>query len=58
MCSDIVVVMLSTLGIGAIGRVLSLLHIWLIVKDSINILIIHLGLLLKKSTIDSVGHAF
>ena len=30
--------------------------LWLCLKDSRNILIIHFGLLLKESTLDSIGH--
>ena len=41
----------------AIGRVSSYLRIMAVFKDSRDILIIHFGLLLKESILDSLGHA-
>ena len=38
-----------------IGRVLVTLALWLNLSDSMNILIIHFGLLLKERTLDSIG---
>ena len=39
-----------------IGGVLSHYSIMAVLKDSKNILIIHFGVLLKGSTLDSMGH--
>ena len=48
--------MVTILRAKSIVCVLSLFHIMAVVKDSRYILIIDLGLLLKESTIDSIGH--